>query len=308
MMTFTPEQEVMISNYIQKYNQLGMSTEPADFEQAKEAVLRIYELASLAPPKEILYCPNPVLAAYAGDRKAYAIDRVGGRSLLTAQLCLPSMARWDIVTEGLGYKLQAEAQRQAISQLMLHCGGIYAHGEFVIIYDRPSVLQITERNGIGILHCETGPAIAWGRDASGKYAPNHRFGWALYYFQGIRVPKAWIMDKPGDDPKKQEARVNEIFMCENQEERWAGCEILGWMTIIERLRMNELDVHPNPMFGRLVEVDFPNAPHSKFLIAQCGTGRTVAVPAHLDAKTAIQAGAMSYNLPENVYATLKVRT
>jgi len=88
----------------------------------------------------------------------------------------------------------------------------------------------------------------------------------------------------------------------------AGCEILGWLPVLQALGMQVIEENPNPMFGKLVQVDLPDSPNSRFLIAECGTNRTIAVPVSSEAKTAVEAGAMSYGVPVEVYKMMKIRT
>lgn len=304
----TDDQKSRIPAYVERYIGVGLCTDPMNQNAAKEAVLEMYKFAELPAPESVLFCPNPLLAAYAGNKRAKALDGEGGKTLLSAASCTSGAAKFAFLVEGCGIKIDAEPQRKTLEKFIRNCGGAYLHGSFVIIYDRPAVLKIRNTDGVGILHCEDGPAIAWGRDTSGQYDPNHPYGYAMYYFQGTRVPKEWIMDKPGDDVEKRRARAAEILSCGNQEQLRAGCELIGWVPVLEALGMRVLDENPNPMLGKLVEVDLPNAPKSKFLIAKCGTGRTIAVPASMDAKTALEAGAMSYGVPIDVYARLKVRT
>jgi hypothetical protein len=306
--SLTAEQRERIPEYVQRYISIGTSTDPMNFDLAKEAVIEMYHHAKVPAPKEILPCSNPILATQKGHKMAFAMDGVGGKTILSLASLASGASRFAFLAECCGVKINAEPQRQTLEKFIRNCGGVYPHSEFAIIFDRPALHHLRITNGVGILHCEDGPAIAWGRDESGQYDPNHPEAYAMYYFQGTKVPKHWIMEKPGEDPEKRRVRAAEILSCKNQEQLRAGCEIIGWLPVLEALGMRELDCNPNPMIGRLVEVDLPNAPGSKFLVAKCGTGRTIAVSIHQDAKTALQAGAMSYGVPESVYAKLKVRT
>ncbi len=307
-MSLTPEQQARVSEYTDKYIAIGKNTSPMDEAAAKEAVLEMYAHANLPAPKRLLTCRNPVLATQAGDVMAKKIDGVGGKNLLTAASNASGAARFAFLVEVCGIKIDVEPQRQTLDKFVRSCSAVYLHGEFAIIVDRPSVLNIVTRDGVGVLHCEDGPAIAWGRDEAGNYDPNDPFGYALYYWQGTRVPDHWIADKVGDDKEKAKARAIEILSSDNQEVLRAGCEIIGWVPVLESLGMRVLDEHPNPIFGKLVEVDLPEAPATKFLVAQCGTGRTIAVLAAAESTSALDAGARSYGVPIEVYEKLKVRT
>jgi hypothetical protein len=64
----------------------------------------------------------------------------------------------------------------------------------------------------------------------------------------------------------------------------------------------------DPEIGELLEIDLPDSPGSRFLKVRCGTGRTCYLPTSREAKTALQANAMSYDVDEKLIANLKVRT
>jgi hypothetical protein len=307
--SLTQEQQDQIPRYLKEYIGIGSDTSPMDREKAREAVLEMYTHAGFPHPKRILYCTNPVLAAQAGNEMAKKMDGQGGLNLFSVASCASGAARFAFLVEVCGVKIDVEDRRQTLEKFIRSCGSVYPHSEFAIIVDRPSVLKLVDRNGTGVLHCEDGPAIAWGRDADGNYDPNDRFGYAMFYWNGTRVPGHWIMDKvDGTDKEKAKARAAEILSETNQEVLRAGCEIVGWVPVLEALGMRVLDENPNPIFGRLVEVDLPDAPNTKFLVAQCGTGRTIAVLAHAESTSALDAGARSYGVPVTVYEKLKVRT
>lgn len=300
----TAEMKAKMPFYLDKYTQIGRDTREADWATAEDVIRQFYRFADLPVPDRFYRCRNPVLAAQAGDVLAKELDGVGGKHLFSAASVASGAARFDFLVNGCGVKIPVVDRQEALSIFVASCGGFYPHTKFAIIYDRPSILKIQVTNGQGVLHCEDGPALAWGRGEDGQYSPEDIYGLALYYWQGTRVPDAWITDKPGDDPVKLKARAAEILAHPNQEVLRAGCEIVGWVPVLEALGMRVIDEHPEPHFGRLVEVDLPNAPNARFLVAQCGTGRTIAVPADPEATTALEAGALSYNVPVELYARL----
>jgi hypothetical protein len=92
------------------------------------------------------------------------------------------------------------------------------------------------------------------------------------------------------------------------EQRHAAAQIIGWDKIIAELNPRVLDSHESPYFGDLLECDLPDSGPQKFLRAKCGTGRTVVVLAAPEARTAIEAGALSYGVPVDVYKRMEFRT
>lgn len=307
----TEAQKEKIPEYFERQLARSKSTEEADWEAAEAIIREVWEVSGMEPGEnfEVLRAVSPISACLVGHKKAHALDGVGGTTLFQSATYGGLSARNDFFVLECGVDIGAkDRQRELLTILTGSVGGLYPHGAFVILYDRPSVLNLQTTNGIGVLHCEDGPALAWGRGPDGKWDPDAKDAFALYYWQGTEVPSHWIMDKPGDDPEKMKARAAEVLSSTNQEQMRAGCEILGWVPVLEALGMTVLDEDSNPIFGKLVSVNLPEAPDSRFLVAQCGTGRTVAVPASREAKTALEAGALSYGVPVEVYKTMNVRT
>lgn len=315
MSQLTAEQEKEMILYRDRAIANGKDTSEADWKKAETAVRQMVACANIdtSPQNyEVLFIASPIQAALNGHKKAKAIDGVGGSTLFQAASYGGGCARNNFFVEVLGVELEKEIDEKRIilDNFVKSCGGVYLHSKFSIIYDRPSVLRLVldESSGVASLHCEDGPALAWGRDpVTGKYDPNAENGYSLYYWEGTEVPKHWIMDKPTTDSELKQ-RAQEILTNNNQEQMRAGCEILGWLPVLQALGMQVLEENPNPMFGKLVQVDLPDSPNSRFLIAQCGTNRTIAVPVSSEAKTAVEAGAMSYGVPVEVYKMMKVRT
>ena len=194
----------------------------------------------------------------------------------------------------------------------METGAVYWGHDFAIIVDRPSILKLTQVGNAHVLHCADGPAIAWGRGPDGEYSPDDPEGYAMFYWQGTEVPRAWVMEKP-QTAEERRTRAAEVLQSSNAEVMRSGAEILGWDVILDALGKRIIDKHSDPKFGMLVEVDLP-VPGSqattpgRFVIAECGTGRTIAFPVDPNAQTAIEAGARSYNVPVALYEKMTVRT
>jgi hypothetical protein len=59
----TPEQEALLPVYRDKYLKIGLSTEPLDFETAKQGAILAYQAADLKPPGYFFHFPSPYAAA-----------------------------------------------------------------------------------------------------------------------------------------------------------------------------------------------------------------------------------------------------
>lgn len=306
--SLTEEQKEKMGVYRDAAVASALNTTEADWEVAEASVREMLAAVGVTGV-EVLRAVSPVEAAREGHTKAHALDGVGGKTLFQSSYYGSSCARNDFFCEVTSVQLtpEKEAHRVSLSRFVAACGGAYLHSKFVVLYDRPSLLKIRNEGGSGVLHSEDGPAIAWGRGHDGEWSPDAHGSMALYYWGGTKVPEKWIMNKPSTEAEMK-ARSAEVLAHPNQEQMRAGCEILGWMPVLKSLGMRVIDEDVNPMFGKLVSVNLPSAPDARFLVAMCGTGRTVAVPASEDATTALEAGAMSYGVPVEVYRTLKVRT
>jgi hypothetical protein len=306
--TLTAEQKARKSALVAELKELSLQTTETDWEGSEAVVLRLMDNLGIerSPEFKFFRAVSPIEAGLVNRQLSRPFDMKGVELYGINGLCAH-----DIVAETVALQLSPKTTEyfKILKDFTRLCGGVYLHSHFANIYDRPSVLKLVMQGVRSILHCEDGPAIAWGRGPDGSYSPDAERGRSFYYWQGTRVPEHWILNKPNpDDREAMKARAQEVLSQTNQETLRAGCEILGWTPILEALGMKILDEDPNPSFGKLVSVDLPNAPDSRFIVAECGTGRTIAVPVSAEAKTAVEAGAMSYGIPEHVYRTVRVRT
>lgn len=85
-------------------------------------------------------------------------------------------------------------------------------------------------------------------------------------------------------------------------------EIVGWENVLDKLGAKVVDKDRSPQVGTLLRCDLPDSPGAQFLRVECGTGRTFVLPVPETMKTALQANAWSYQVPEKVIRGLEVRT
>lgn len=158
------------------------------------------------------------------------------------------------------------------------------HEEFCMVSDFPETLKVDEENRP---HSETGPSHKW------------RDGWSLYHWHGTVVPSDWIEGTPS---------AAEVLQAENIEQRRAGCEIVGWDTILSELNAKTIDQDEDPEIGTLLEVDLPDAGRERFLRVTCGTGRTFAIPVPPEMTTALQANSWTYGFDSGDFIKPEIRT
>lgn len=72
----TPEQEAKFPDYVRKWVDIGLSTEPCDFEKSKEAVIECYQNAKLPPPEIFL---GPLNHPYEAALAEHILSKWEGR-------------------------------------------------------------------------------------------------------------------------------------------------------------------------------------------------------------------------------------
>ena len=296
--SLTQEQIDSFPAYVEKWLTIGLSTEPLDFERAKAAVIKCYEIAELPPPKYFYRFESPYSAAMAATLLkstgaqvwdqvwAQVWDQVGDqvgaqvgaqvRAQVGAQVYGAHDSEWlafyDFMLSEL--KIKECKKLNGLMELARYCGWWAPYENAVILQDRPSKIKFDDQKR---LHSEDGPSI------------EYRDGFSVYSWHGTRIPEAWI--------KSPNELTPEIALThENVEQRRAACEILGWETILNKLNAITIDRDEDPLVGELVEVDIPEIGREKFLRVTCGTGRKFALPVPPEMKTALQSNAWTYGL------------
>lgn len=139
------------------------------------------------------------------------------------------------------------------------------------------------------LHCEDGPAFVWLEDVQD------------FYWHGTNVPAEWIADR-----KSLTATV--ALTWENVEQRRAACEIIGWANVLKELKAKTIDEDADPQIGKLVEANIPDIGKERFIVVECATKRTFALPMPPHIKTALEGQAWSYGVDTQVIRAMDFRT
>jgi hypothetical protein len=145
------------------------------------------------------------------------------------------------------------------------------------------------RDERGRLHCETRGAI--------EYSD----GWGVYAWHGTRVPEAWIKERAKLDPTI-------ALTWPNIEQRRCAAEIIGWARVLQRLDTKVINTSRDPAIGTLLEVNLPDAGPARFLRVRCGTGREFVLPVPVEMRTALEANAWGYDIPQKLLRMSQVRT
>jgi len=286
----TAAQEAALDSYRDKWLKIGLSTEPLDFEKAKAATIKAYELAGQPVPTEFYATRSPAEAVeliqkISKEKTGVAFSR---NDIVLGFSYGFHDAYWLGFFEFFRNELGIESTKKldGLMDLAHHCGWVSFYDDCVVFQDRPVSVKFDEQ---GRTHSETGPAILYGD------------GFGVYIWHGVRIPDGWI-------EKKSELTAKVALTWPNIEQRRCACEILGWARILEDLQSKVIDEDGDPQIGTLLEVDLPEIGKEKFLKVQCGTGRTFAIPVPPEMKTALEANAWTYNVPGDLLKKLEVRT
>lgn len=286
----TPEQEAMLPVYEKKWLEIGLSTEPLDFEKAKEAAKLAYKLAGQKEPNEFYATRSPVEAIELIQKLS---KKKTGKEFSKNDIVLGFsygfhdaywLAFFEYFKEVLDIK--EVAKLDGLIELAKHCGWVSFYDDCVVFQDRPVSVKFDEQRRT---HSETGPAILYGD------------GFGVYIWHGVRIPAEWI-------EKKSELTAKTALTWPNIEQRRCACEILGWSKILDELEGKVIDEDGDPEIGTLLEVSIPEIGREKFLKVKCGTGRIFALPVPPNMKTALEANAWTYNIDPDMLKNLEVRT
>ncbi len=171
----TPEQEAQLDVYYQRWLAIGTSTEPTNIDAAKEALNLVYTCAGQEPPKEILHMQSPMAAAE--WEKAQGLSTNGVGSVIYGNHDASWLGFYEYMHEVVGIDC---SELHGLWKLARECGWCWVYDDIAVITDRPSALHTDEQEN---LHCEDGPAIAYGDD------------FKLYFWHGVSVEE-YIIERP----------------------------------------------------------------------------------------------------------------
>lgn len=183
----TPEMESQIPTYVEKWVKIGLSTEPADYERAKAAALRLYKASGLEPPKQVIFAGSPLDVSIKG---ANAV--VGGEATkkqisagfynygISSLFWAGSIGWADFYQNVCGLDISGTDDAR---EIVLSCGWTWWHTDVLVIGDKPKSIHRDAQNR---LHNANGPAV------------EYRDGWSMYAWHGVRIPRTriYIIENP----------------------------------------------------------------------------------------------------------------
>lgn len=271
--------------YVNRWLDIGLSTDPVDLENAKIAAHNAYISAGLTPPTQFYTAKSPI--------DAISIIRKLDPSKIPSKIFNNMsfgnhdagwLSFYNYFQEVKG--LDCVNKLQPLMDLAKYCGWVSFYDDVVVFQDRPEAIKFDDQKR---LHCEDGPSI------------RYRDGFSIYSWHGVSIPAEWIENKQSLTPKI-------ALSWTNIEQRRCACEIIGWARILRELNSKVIDSDVDPMIGNLLEVDIPDIGREKFLQVLCGTGRTFAIPVPPECKTALEANAWTFGVEPEMLRDLEVRT
>jgi len=281
----TAEQTAQIAIYRDKWIDVGMSCEPMNFEAAKSAMIKAYELANLPAPTQFYAAASPTAAIELIKKLDSSLS---DKDIFDEFIYGCHEAGWlsyyEYFKDVCG--IRDCSKLDGLTEYAKHAGWASVYEDVVVIQDRPEHILFDDQDRV---HSETDAAIKY-RDGTG-----------VYMWHGVRVPAEWITNK-------SELSAKTALTWKNIEQRRAACEIVGWAQVLRELDAKTIDVDDDPMIGTLVEVTIPDVGRERFLKVICGTGREFALPVPPDMTTALGANAWTYDLDGDTLRKLEVRT
>lgn len=275
----TSDQEAKLPIYRDKWFNIGKTTGPVDFENAKKAMIKAYKLANLKEPTQFYIAKSPEDAIRIIQELAPSLTRKN----IIEEMCFGNHdASW------LGFyqffrdecNIEECHNLDGLMELAEYSGWFNAYEDVVVFQDRPVYIKMDDENRT---HCEDGPAIYFSD------------GFSIYSWHGVQIPGEWIENKASITSKI-------ALTWKNVEQRRVACEIYGWNNLLKELKSNIIDEDADPMIGTLVEVDIPEIGRERFLRVLCGTGREFALPVPPEMQTALEAQAWTWGMePENFW-------
>jgi len=269
----TPAQQARMKPHVEEWVARALECRPADRAVAERGIRAYYRVAGLAEPASIEWVSSPfeAVAKYEYVRKNWSAY-IGG-----AVWALWPAATGIFYRDVCGLDVPAEPLQAAID--VTECWWFWPFDTIAIACDRFAQVNLDDQ---GRLHNDKGPVLTW-RDGHKHYA-----------WHGTSIPANWIEDRASLTPSVALEQTN-------VELRRIACEILGWDNVLRSLPHKVLAEDPDPAIGTLVSIDLPDAPDTRYVRALCGTGRIVYYRVSREAKTPLEACAMSYGIKTNEY-------
>jgi len=246
--SLTPEQIAKFDYYKDKWINIGLNTDPCDFEASKAHARQAYEYAGLVCPEEFFLADSPkqaiemIYERYKPDNK---------NDIVEATMFGNQEACWLSYYDFMLNELNIEACRPitGLMKLAETCGWWHGFEDAVFFQHRPLELHL-ENN---VLHNESGPAVLY------------RDGYALYSINGHTVTEQIVM-------RPETLTISQIDGETNSDIQSIMIDRYGWPKYLKVINAKCIDTRDNDVEGTK-EALYATPKHGKRLVVTCTTGR-----------------------------------
>ena len=250
----TDAQIAKFPEYVKRWTDIGLSTEPADRPRAEAAFTAMYAQAGLPRP-HMVWCGSPLSQSL--TRAVLIANPSVGASVWDSVGASVWDRVWDSVWASVWASVRASvwasvwasvygahdanrlafyrffrdecgltAQTDALGvlwELGESCGWCLPHHHICWLSERHNILR---RDEDGALHCDDGPALAY---------PD---GWALWYLHGVSVDEQIVL-------RPESQTVEQIHGEDNEERRRCRIERFGWSRYLKESGAKVVDQRRN---------------------------------------------------------------
>ena len=309
----TPEQEARFPEFVRKWIDIGLSTQPADRERAERAIAGLYGLAKLRQPR-VIWLPCPISAALSAvcysalikKRLVSEENKPVGSAVGGAVYSAVDSAVYSAVGGAVGSAVDSAvrgavggavrgAVDSAVGSAVYSAGYSYFGGSLWnagysawadyfneacgVAIDR-NFLEMTESCGFywtldDVVFASERPSEIHLDDAGRLHSEN---GMAIRYAGTGWGLSYWHGVRVPDYWLIDRASLNpnEVVKVDNVEQRAAGAAIVGWTKMLSVLKAKVIDDSGSPDIGQLIELKLPGLSQAgRFLKASCPRNGTI---------------------------------
>ena len=231
----TEEQKARFPEFVTRWTNIGLCTDPADRPRAEAGVREAYRCGGLEPPKEIIWCSSPsdMINKRNACLEEFGLEKSDGiQSACYGQHDANMLSFYDYFREVMGL-VEGTAKMAGLWEVAKSAGWWIPHENVCWICERHNVLK---RNAAGQLHCEDGPALAY---------PD---GWSVYSIDGIRLDEQIIM-------RPETQTLAQLDGEQNADIRSYRINRYGWVRYLKDVNAVLLDSRQNEVAGLVDDID-----------------------------------------------------
>lgn len=218
--SLTEEQESMFESFVNKWIGIGLNTDESDEAAILEAIPQYYKEGGLEPPDQVIICPSPLAAIYAGalilnDNKEDGL-REKAIDVWSARVGTSLWSGYNSWRDFMGYIGVDISELTPTFVLANNSCYIFPYDKFITISEKPCKILLDQD---GELHSENSMAIEW------------RDGFGFYSLHGVRMcGEEWVCETKSEDldPAK-------VMAIENVEKRLMAIKKCGIDRILSKL-------------------------------------------------------------------------